>query len=264
MTRNYGSRLRRGIRSWSAGAVLMFGQQDESTQSPTVCEGSMLYRSPISGAYELIPLVHTDATLDVRGLVAAATVTQHYENLSSIPIEAVYVFPLPHDAAVYDMEIRIGSRIIRSRIRGREEAKRTYEAAKSAGKRTALVEEDRPNIFTTSVANIMPGDHIDVRLRYVEPLRWEQNRIRLEFPMVVGPRNVPGTQANCHAGTGCAKHTAGSQSGEPLRPRYLRDGGPRSWFRNFLDYVSVAQNQDDPAGGWKATRRTRCWSGHPE
>ena len=147
MTRIYGSRVRRGIRSWSAGAVLvvaaaltgtLFGQQDESTQSPPVCEGSMLYRSPISGAYEMIPLVHTDATLDVRGLVAAATVTQHYENLSSIPIEAVYVFPLPHDAAVYDMQIRIGSRIIRSKIREREEAKRTYEAAKAAGKHTAL------------------------------------------------------------------------------------------------------------------------------
>ena len=149
MTRIYGSRLRHGIRSWSAGVVLMvaaaltgtlFGQQDEGTPSPPVYEGSMLYRSPISGAYEMIPLVHTDATLDVRGLVAAATVTQHYENLSSIPIEAVYVFPLPHDAAVYDMEIRIGSRIIRSRIREREEAKRSYEAAKSAGKRTALVD----------------------------------------------------------------------------------------------------------------------------
>ena len=185
----------------------LFGQQDESTPSPRVCEGSMLYRSPVSGAYEMIPLVHTDATLDVRGLVATATVTQQYENSSSTPIEAVYVFPLPHDAAVYDMEIRVGSRIIRSKIRERQEAKRTYEAAKSAGKRVALVEEDRPNIFTTSVANIMPGDHIDVRLRYVEPLRWEQDGIRLEFPMVVGPRYIPGTQANGHAGTGWAKDT---------------------------------------------------------
>lgn len=203
-------------RSWFLSAVLtvtvalagtLFGRQDDSSQSPRVCEGSMLYRSPISGAYEMIPLIHTDATLDVRGLVAEATVTQHYENSSSTPIEAVYVFPLPHDAAVYDMEIRIGNRIIRSKIREREEAKRTYEAAKSAGKRTALVEEERPNIFTMSVANIMPGDQIDVRLRYVEPLRWEEDRIRLEFPMVVGPRYIPGTQATGHAGTGWAKDT---------------------------------------------------------
>jgi Ca-activated chloride channel family protein len=145
--------------------------------------------------------------IDVRGLVAAATVTQQYENSTSAPIEAVYVFPLPHDAAVYDMEIRIGDRVIRSKVREREEAKSIYKAAKAAGKRTALLEEERPNIFTASVANIMPGDHIDVRLRYVEALRWDEGKIRLVFPMVVGPRYIPGTQAVGHAGTGWAKDT---------------------------------------------------------
>jgi Ca-activated chloride channel family protein len=174
---------------------------------PCVGEGALLYRSPISGNYEQIPLVHTDVVLDVRGLVASATVTQQYVNSSSEPIEAVYVFPLPHDAAVYDMEIRIGNRLIRSVIREREEAKRVYEAAKSEGKRAALVEEERPNIFTMSVANLMPGDHVDVRLRYVEPLRWEDSRVRLVFPMVVGPRYISGTQAVGHQGTGWAPDT---------------------------------------------------------
>jgi Ca-activated chloride channel family protein len=134
-------------------------------------------------------------------------VTQQYSNSSSTPIEAVYVFPLPHDAAVYDMEIRIGNRVIRSEIRERSEAKKVYEAAKTQGKRAALVEEERPNIFTTSVANIMPGDQIDIRLRYVEPLHWESGRVRVVFPMVVGPRYIPGTQATGHDGTGWAKDT---------------------------------------------------------
>ncbi len=204
-----------GIRRGFVGAIVLaavlgltaFAQEDQSTKLPEVCEGSMLYRSPVSGAYETVPLVRTDAAFDVRGLVAAATVTQQYENSTSSPIEAVYVFPLPHQAAVYDMEIRAGNRVIRSKIRERGEAKKTYEAAKAAGKRTALVEEERPNIFTASVANIMPGDHIDVRLRYVEPLRWEEGRMRMEFPMVVGPRYIPGTQAKGHAGTGWAKDT---------------------------------------------------------
>ena len=216
MTSIHTCALRRGITNAFVPAVMMvvavltgamFAQRDRSPQLPQVCEGSLLYRSPISGAYEPVPLVHTDAAFDVRGLVAAATVTQQYENSTSSPIEAVYVFPLPHDAAVYDMEIRIGNRRIRSHIREREEAKRTYEDAKSAGKRTALMEEERTNIFTTSIANIMPGDHIEVRLRYVEPLRWEQGRVRLEFPMVVGPRYIPGTQAAGHSGTGWAKDT---------------------------------------------------------
>jgi Ca-activated chloride channel homolog len=188
------------------------GQQADSapprdTASPQVGEGSLLYRSPISGRYETIPLLHTGVALDVRGLVAAATVTQQYANSTNQPIEAVYIFPLPHDAAVYDMEIHVGNRVIRSTIREREEAKRVYEAAKSEGKRAALLEEERPNIFTASVANIMPGDRIDVRLRYVEPLRWEDGRMRLVFPMVVGPRYIPGTQAVGHAGTGWASDT---------------------------------------------------------
>src|SRR5205823_4278305 len=179
----------------------VFGQDNKP---PQVGEGCLLHRSPIAGKYEPVPLFHTDVAIDVRGLVASATVEQQYANSSSEPIEAVYIFPLPHDAAVYDMEIRIGERVIRSVIREKEEAKRVYAAAKSEGKRAALVEEERPNIFTTSVANIMPGDHVDVRLRYVEPLRWEESRLRLVFPMVVGPRYITGTEAVGHDGAGWA------------------------------------------------------------
>src|SRR5437879_3915433 len=191
------------LAGWASGE--QSGQFDRGPSS--VCEGSLLYRSPLSGQYEAVPLVHTDVALDVRGLAAAATVTQQYVTSGTEPIEAVYVFPLPHDAAVYDLEIRIGSRVIRSVVREREEAKRLYESAKSEGKRAALVEEERPNIFTASVANIMPGYHIDVRLRYVEALRWEDGRIRLVFPMVVGPRYIPGTQAVGHDGAGWAMDT---------------------------------------------------------
>ena len=188
------------LAGWASG-----GQADN--RAPQVGEGSLLYRSPVSGIYESVPLIHTDASFDVRGLVAAATVTQQYENSTTAPIEAVYIFPLPHDAAVYDLEIRIGNRVIRSVIHEREQAKRIYEAAKSEGKRAALLEQERPNIFTASVANIMPNDLISVRLRYVEPLRWEAGRMRLVFPMVVGPRYIPGTQATGYEGTGWAADT---------------------------------------------------------
>lgn len=183
-------------------AGLCHAQSDNAP--PQVGEGSLLYRSPISGRYEFMPLVHTDATVDVRGLVAAATVTQQYTNSTATPIEAVYVFPLPHDAAVYDMEIRIGERVIRSEIHEREEAKQIYEKARTDGKHAALLEQERPNIFTASVANIMPNDKVDVRLRYVEPLKWEAGKMRIVFPMVVGPRYIRGTQALSHQGTGWA------------------------------------------------------------
>jgi len=181
------------------------GQNED--RFPPVGEGCLLYKSPIAGRFEPVPLIHTDAKVDVRGLVSSATVTQQYANSSDAPIEAVYIFPLPHDAAVYDLEIRIGNRVIRSAVHEREQAKRVYEAAKAEGKRAALLEQERPNIFTASVANIMPNDQISVRVRYVQPLKWEHGRMRLIFPMVVGPRYIPGTQAIDHAGSGWAADT---------------------------------------------------------
>ena len=208
-----------------AGAVS--ASQDEN-RLQTATEGVLCYKSPVTGGYEYVPLIHTDVSLDVRGLVASGTVTQQYVNDTNTPIEAVYVFPLPHDAAVYDLEIHLGNRVIRSVIKERAEAKRTYEAAKSEGKRAALVEEERPNIFTASVANLMPGDHVDVQLRYVEPLKWDDGKIRLTFPMVVGPRYIPGTSAIGYQGTGWAPDTNAvpdaSRITPPVRNPEVRDG----------------------------------------
>jgi Vault protein inter-alpha-trypsin domain len=120
------------------------GQNED--RFPPMGEGCLLYKSPIAGRFEPVPLIHTDAKVDVRGLLASATVTQQYANSSDAPIEAVYIFPLPHDAAVYDLEIRIGNRVIRNVVHEREQAKRVYEAAKAEGKRAALLEQEAPNI----------------------------------------------------------------------------------------------------------------------
>src|SRR5258706_1804442 len=201
----------RRLRRWFAAVLLCSAIATCATlaaaqKTPPVGEGSLLYSMPEQG-YVAIPLLQTDVRLDVQGLVASATVTQQYANSSPIPVEAVYVFPLPHDAAVYDLEIRIGDRVIRSTIKERAEAKKIYEAAKSQGQHAALLEQERPNIFTTSVANLTPGDRIDVRLRYVEPLQWEDGRLRLAFPMVVCPRYIPGALAIGHKGTGWSLDT---------------------------------------------------------
>jgi Ca-activated chloride channel homolog len=209
----------------SVFAAVVPGQQHPGQTYAARClspenagEGVLLYRSPVTQLYEAIPLAHTDVALDVRGLLASATVTQQYVNSSGQPIEAIYVFPLPHDATVYDMEIRVGSRFIRSAIRERAEAKRTYEAAKAEGRRAALVEQERPNIFTASVANIMPGDRIDVRLRFVQALAWQDGRIRLTFPMTIGPRYIPGTEAIGQEGTGWAADTDAVSDASRITP----------------------------------------------
>jgi len=140
----------------------------------------------------LCPLQRTDVRADIAGPVARVTVTQQFHNPSREPVEAVYTFPLPEDAAVDDMTMAIGARVIRGRILKREEAREVYEAARAAGKTASLLDQERPNIFTQSVANIMPGDAIRITISYVQLVKYAEGRYEFAFPMVVGPRFTPG------------------------------------------------------------------------
>lgn len=138
-----------------------------------------------------LPLRGTDVEARVSGRVAEVFVTQRFENDGPEPIEAVYLFPLPAESAVDQMEMRIGDRVIEGVIRGRQEARATYEQARTEGRRAALLEQQRPNLFAQRVANIQPGDRIDVRLRYVQTLPFEDGEYTLEFPMVAPRRFDP-------------------------------------------------------------------------
>jgi Ca-activated chloride channel family protein len=153
------------------------------------------------------PLEHTEVRAQVAGQTAQVTVEQRFSNPYATPIEAVYVFPLPHEAAVNDFEMRIGERIIRGEIHERQAAREIYENAKRAGRTAALLDQERPNIFTQSIANIMPGHEIVVRLRFVETLQYEDGQYEMVFPTVVGPRFIPGTPL----GTGITPASSGTQ-----------------------------------------------------
>src|SRR5829696_551340 len=143
----------------------------------------------------LCPLKHTDVRASVAGFVARVTVTQEFENPFAEKIEAVYTFPLPPAAAVDDMTMRVGERTVKGRIMRREEAGEVYRAARAAGQVASLLDQERPNVFTQSVANIMPGERVTVIISYVETLKYEAGTYEFVFPMVVGPRYVPGTPA---------------------------------------------------------------------
>ncbi len=138
------------------------------------------------------PLKHTDVRAGISGFLARVTVTQIFANTATQNIEAVYTFPLPQDAAVDDMSIQIGDRTVRSVIKRREEARAIYEHAKNTGHVAALLDQERPNIFTQSVANILPGEQVTVTISYVETLLYEAGSYEFVFPMVVGPRYIPG------------------------------------------------------------------------
>jgi Ca-activated chloride channel homolog len=149
---------------------------------------------PMSGGPTLpAPTVSTNVTTTISGLIVRTTVSQTFHNPSAEWAEGIYVFPLPEQAAVDHLRMRIGERVIEGMIQERAEAKKTFEQAKRKGQRASLLEQERPNVFTASVANLAPGEPIIVDIEYQDTVRYDQGRFSLRFPMVVGPRYIPGT-----------------------------------------------------------------------
>jgi Ca-activated chloride channel family protein len=134
------------------------------------------------------PLKHTSVKAEVSGFLSRVTVTQDFANPFTEKIEAVYTFPLPQAAAVDDLTMLIGDRVVKGKIMRREEAQTAYAAAKQLGKVAALLDQERPNIFTQAVANILPGHQIRIVISYVETLKYEEGSYEWSFPMVIGPR----------------------------------------------------------------------------
>ncbi len=137
------------------------------------------------------PLKHTEVSARIDGVVSRVTVTQTFmaPEGESGPLEAVYSFPLPENAAVTAMEMRIGKdRIVRATLKRRGIARQAYEVAKKLGKAAALLDQERPNVFTQSVANLLPGQPVEVTLTYTALVPFKNGQYEFAFPMTVGPR----------------------------------------------------------------------------
>jgi Ca-activated chloride channel family protein len=137
------------------------------------------------------PLKNTAVKAEISGPLARVRVTQTFTNASREKIEAVYVFPLPPGAAVDEMTMLVGDRVIKGTIKRREEALAIYEAARASGRIAGLLDQERPNLFTQAVANILPGATVKIAIGYVETLPYEAGVYEFVFPMVVGPRYLP-------------------------------------------------------------------------
>ncbi|MGB6065604.1 MAG: VIT and VWA domain-containing protein [Desulfomonilaceae bacterium] len=137
---------------------------------------------------ECFPLKATSVTATINGVIADVKVTQEYANLGKQPISARYVFPAFTRAAVHGMRMTVGEDVVVAQIKEREAAKQQFEKAKAAGKSASLLEQQRPNVFTMSVANIMPGDKVTIELHYSELLVPEKGTYEFVYPTVVGPR----------------------------------------------------------------------------
>jgi len=153
------------------------------------------------------PLKHTDVKAEISGFISRVVVTQEFQNPFQEKIEAVYTFPLPQNAAVDDMTMIVGDRTVRGKILPREQAQAVYDAAKSSGQVASLLDQERPNIFTQSVANILPGEQVKITISYVETLSYVNGAYEFVFPMVVGPRYIPGAAKPESQGNGFAPDT---------------------------------------------------------
>jgi len=171
-----------------------------------VGSGTLLWRTAGDEGLVPAPALDTHVELRVTGMVARATVRQEFVNPATVWAEGVYVFPLPEDAAVDHLRMRVGDRVIEGVIRERAAAKAVYEQARQQGRRATLVEQERANVFTTSVANIPPGAAITVEIEYQQAVAYDTGQYRLRFPMVVGPRYIPGAPVGAR-GTGWAPDT---------------------------------------------------------
>jgi Ca-activated chloride channel family protein len=188
-----------------------------------VGRGALLFETDAPGRYMPAPVQSTGVEITVRGLVVEALVRQRFSNPGEEWLAGVYVFPLPQNAAVHAMRLEIGDRVIEGSIKEREAARKVYERARTEGRKASLMEQERPNIFTTSVANIGPGEEVAVRFSYQQILDYDSGRFELRFPMVVGPRYIPGARAETGAmGTGWAFDTDQVEDASRITPPVLR------------------------------------------
>ncbi|RFU42168.1 VWA domain-containing protein [Actinomadura logoneensis] len=180
-----------------------------------------------------LPLDSVDVHAAVTGLAASVTVVQGFRNPFDVPLEATYVFPLPDRAAVTSLRMEAADRVVEGVLKERGQARREYDTAIATGRRAAIAEEDRPDVFTMRVGNILPGERVTVRLALSQPLPYESvaggsgGEATFRFPLVVAPRYIPGAPlAEEAAGTGVASDTDAVPDASRITPPVLLPGFP--------------------------------------
>ena len=187
---------------------------------------------------EALPVAGTHVAAYVAGFAAQVKVRQTFNNPFDRPLEAVYVFPLPHDAAVSDIQVVVGDHRIKSEIKKRSEAADIFARARREGRTAALLEQERPNVFTQSVTNIAPGAVVQVEIVYDVALAYDAGGYEFVYPMVVGPRYVPGTPSGkSPSGRGTAPDTDQVPDGSRITPPTLPAG--RRSGRNITLEVAI-------------------------
>ncbi|WP_431909394.1 VIT domain-containing protein [Nonomuraea jabiensis] len=189
-----------------------------------------------------LPLESVDVNADISGLIAGVEVTQGFRNPFDVTLEATYVFPLPDRAAVTGFRMEADDRVIEGVLKERAQARADYDQALREGRRAAIAEEDRPDVFTIRVGNILPGERVSVRLTMSQPLPYEDGAATFRFPLVVAPRYIPGSPVDGpSAGDGVAPDTDAVPDASRISPPVLLPG--------FPDPVRLSLSATVDAGG---------------
>ena len=195
------------------------------------------------------PVLDTDIQGRISGLIGRFTIRHKFRNPSDDWVEGIYVFPLPPNAAVDTLRMRIGERVIEGEIQEKAQARRTYGAAKKSGRKASLVEQERPNIFTTSIANIGPGEEVSVEIEYQHTLGYDAGAFSLRLPLVVGPRYIPGTRPIAgFGGIGWGLNTAQVPDAERITPPVRATDGATDSRRGNRVALSIVLDAGFPLG----------------
>lgn len=222
------------------------GTPPPNTQTP-----GALSACPLEGDAEAVycPLEHTDVQVNLSGDIARVTLKQRFRNPLSVPVEALYTFPLSEKGAVDRMTMTIGDRIVVGKVKLREEARADFERARDRGQTAALLDEQRPNIFSQALTNILPGDLIVVEISYVEFLQREAGDYTFAFPMTIGPRYTGGTAATPDSAAITPPTTgSGARPGHDIALEVLLDAGmPLGDVRSELHAIELQRPSESRA-----------------
>lgn len=174
-----------------------------------------------------LPLDRVDIRVEITGLTSQIELTQAFVNTFDEPLEASYVFPLPDRAAVTRMQMTVDGRTVEAELREREAAREAYDEAVASGRRASITEEERPDVFTMRVGNILPGARVGVTLTMVNPLVYDDGEATFRFPLVVAPRYIPGEPlADFAVGDGHADDTDAVPDASRITPPVLAPDFP--------------------------------------
>lgn len=209
--------------------------------------GSLVCFPPGQAKPTLCALKNTRVDAYVEGFSARVVLVQTFKNTSETPVEAVYTFPLPEDSAVDRMRIQVGARVIEGELKKREDARRTYEAAKAAGQVASLLDQERANVFTQSIANLTPGAEVKVEISYAQMLKYENGQFEFFYPMTIGPRFM-GAATPDPEKISPSFAAQGTRTGADIDLRvHLKAGAPIQSLNSVLHKVKIDAKGEDAA-----------------